>query len=146
MSSKVILREKMLLKDASERIAKDTARTFRNMIEQELRDVQEQLERLKLKIKDAIDETNKIVEKAVKRELELKEEIRIELDLDLKYVASDVIDRIDELIKGFDPKFVEEMFFNLIKMRISEKFNEILKALDTALKKIKKEKQKLTNT
>jgi len=131
-----ILKEKMRLKDASERIAKDSARAFRNMIEQELRDVQEQLERLKLKIKDAIDKINRIVEEEVKQELELKEDVKLEL-VDLKYVASEILDRIDELIKSFDPEFVEKEIFNLIKAEISEKFGKILRALDTATKRLK---------
>jgi len=111
------------------------------MIEQELKDVQEQLERLKLKVREAIDETSKIIEEEVKRELGLKE-VKLELDLNLKHVASDVVDRIDEFIKGFDPEFVEKMFLNLIKTEISEKFKEILNALDTILSKAKRRKTK----
>ena len=90
------------------------------MIEQELKDVQERLEKLK-EVKDAIDETSKIIEEEVKRELGLKE-VKLELDLNLRYVTSDIIDRIDELIKGFDPESIERSFFNLVRTDISEKY------------------------
>jgi len=133
---RMILGERERLTEAPERIAEKSARAFRKMIEQELKDVQEQLEKLKEKIKEATDETNMIIEEEVKRELGLKE-VKLELDLNLRYVTSDIVDRIDELIKGFDPKFVEEMFFNLIKNEISEKFSRIIKALNTIIRKLK---------